>query len=84
MQTERSNDLSASIRYVTNIEQESLDIKIHLDAGFEIRHMKNLPDLSFAITNKETGATIQRQQGGRTITTFFEVPIWEPGRRKRR
>jgi hypothetical protein len=29
--------------------------------------MKNLPDLSFAITNKEMGATIQKQQKGRIM-----------------
>jgi len=64
-----------------------------IDAGIEIRHVKNLPPMSFGVSDKETAATIEKMQGGKKLesllisndplyvthfTSIFEEP-WKGG-----
>jgi hypothetical protein len=42
------------IKWVINIEKESVElVKIFLDLGMRIRHVKNLPSMNFAVGDKE-------------------------------
>ena len=45
--------------------------KILLDAGFQIRHIKNLPPMSFAVSETEIGATIEKMEGGRMVQSLL-------------
>jgi hypothetical protein len=64
-----------------------------VDAGFQVRHVKSLPPMSFVLTYKEIGATIEKMEGGKLVqsilfsnepeyvehfTTIFEE-LWESG-----
>jgi len=60
------------IRYISNITQDNAKFaKLFLEAGIRIRHVKNLPPLSFGVSDKEIGATIEKMEGGRMIQTLL-------------
>jgi two-component system, OmpR family, sensor histidine kinase VicK len=45
------------VRYITNIDQDNVKFaKEFLDSGMRIRHVKNLPPMSFAVSDKEMAA----------------------------
>ena len=59
------------IRWVTNIEEESVEIvKIFLDLGMQIKHVKSLPPLNFAVGDKEVNLTIEKMEGGKMIKSY--------------
>jgi two-component system, OmpR family, sensor histidine kinase VicK len=59
----------AGIRWVTKIE-DSIDsrfldvIKTFMDLGMQIRHVTSIPPMSFGISEKEIGVTIEKVRGG--------------------
>src|SRR5919107_4156904 len=60
------------IRYITNIDNENLHIsKTYLDYGIQIRHMKNLPPMSFGVSDKEIAVTIEKMEGGKRIQSLL-------------
>ncbi|MFL6385518.1 MAG: ATP-binding protein [Nitrososphaeraceae archaeon] len=57
------------IRWVTNIEYNQggqlLEIvKNFMSLGMNIRHVKGIPPISFGVTEKELGITVERMRGG--------------------
>ena len=60
------------IRYVSNITQDNAKfVKVFLDAGIRIKHIKNLPPMSFGVSDREIGATIEKMEGGRMIQSLL-------------
>ena len=60
------------IRYITNIDNENLHIsKMYLDYGIQIRHMKNLPPMSFGVSDKEIAVTIEKMEGGKRVQSLL-------------
>lgn len=60
------------IRYITNIDNGNLHIsKLYLEDGIQIRHMKNLPPMSFGVSDKEIAVTIEKMEGGRRIQSLL-------------
>jgi hypothetical protein len=60
------------IRYISNITLDNAKLaKEFLDAGIQIRHVKNLPPMSFGVSDKEIAATIERMDGGRMIQSLL-------------
>jgi signal transduction histidine kinase len=60
------------IRYITNIDNDNLHIsKLYLEDGIQIRHMKNLPPMSFGVSDKEIAVTIEKMEGGRRIQSLL-------------
>ena len=60
------------IRYVTNIDNDSLQrAKAYLEYGIQIRHVRNLPPMSFGVSDKEIAVTIEEMAGGRRIQTLL-------------
>jgi hypothetical protein len=60
------------VRYITDIDQDNVKFaKEFLDAGMRIRHVKNLPPMSFTVSNKEMAATIEKMDGGRMIQSLL-------------
>jgi signal transduction histidine kinase len=54
------------IRWITSItDKDSTDIvRIFLNIGVQIRHVKNMPPIDFAVSDKEMMATIEKMEGG--------------------
>ena len=60
------------IRYVTNIDSGNLHIsKLYLESGIQIRHMKNLPPMSFGVSDKEIAVTIEKMEEGKIIQSLL-------------
>jgi hypothetical protein len=60
------------IRYVSNITQDNAKLaKEFLDAGIRIRHVKNLPPMSFGVSDKEMAATIEKMERGKMIQNLL-------------
>jgi signal transduction histidine kinase len=60
------------IRYITKIEKDNIDlVKTILNSGIQIRHVKNLPPMSFGISDKEMSATIEKMERGKKIQSLL-------------
>jgi two-component system, OmpR family, sensor histidine kinase VicK len=60
------------IKYITNIDSDNAQLaKVFLDAGIQIRHIKNLPPMSFGVSDKEIAATIEKMEGGRMVQSLL-------------
>jgi hypothetical protein len=61
------------IRWVTTVDQNTADlVKAFLRIGIEIRHVKNMPPIDFALSDKELVATIQKlEKGGQSIQNLL-------------
>ncbi|MDQ3882707.1 MAG: HAMP domain-containing histidine kinase [Thermoproteota archaeon] len=60
------------IRYITKIDNDNLYIsKLYLEHGIQIRHIKNLPPMSFGVSDKEIAVTIEKMEGGKRIQSLL-------------
>jgi two-component system, OmpR family, sensor histidine kinase VicK len=60
------------IRYITNIDSSNIELaKEYLISGIQIRHVKNLPPMSFGVSDKEIGATIEKMEPGNRVQSLL-------------
>jgi signal transduction histidine kinase len=60
------------IRAVTIIDESDMKLtKILLDAGIQIKHVRNLPPISFALSDKEIAVTIDKMEGGKMAQSLL-------------
>jgi two-component system, OmpR family, sensor histidine kinase VicK len=60
------------IRYVTTVDKENLGVvKTYLDSGMHVRHVRNLPPMSFGVSDKEMAATIEKMEGGKRVQSLL-------------
>ena len=60
------------IRYITNIGKENIQlVKLYMDQGIQIKHIKNLPAMSFGVSDKEIAVTIENMEGGTPIRSLL-------------
>lgn len=60
------------IRYVSTIGRDDVNLaKIFLDSGIQLRHVKNLPPMSFGVSDKQMAATIEKMEGGRVVQSLL-------------
>src|SRR5215813_6584633 len=60
------------IRYISNITQDNARfVEAFLDAGIRVRHVKNLPPMSFGVSDKEIGATIEKMEWGQVVQNLL-------------
>jgi two-component system, OmpR family, sensor histidine kinase VicK len=60
------------IRYITNIGKENIQlVKLYVEQGIQIKHIKNLPAMSFGVSNKEIAVTIENMEGGAPIRSLL-------------
>ena len=63
---------SKGVRWITSINKDSIDlVKIFLNEGMKIRHIKNLTHMDFAVDNKNFNATIDKMEGGRIMESLL-------------
>jgi Histidine kinase-, DNA gyrase B-, and HSP90-like ATPase len=59
-------------RYISNVTQDNVNlVKVFLDAGIPVRHIKNLPPMSFGVSDKEIAATIEKMEGGKMVQSLL-------------
>ena len=61
------------IRWITSIiDKDSIDlVKIFLNAGIRVRHVKSLTPMNFAVDNKHFYATIEKMEEGKIIESLL-------------
>jgi hypothetical protein len=60
------------IRWVTSIDKDSVDlVKAFLNEGIQVRHVKDLPPMNFAVDSKHFYATIEKMQGGKVMESLL-------------
>jgi two-component system sensor histidine kinase VicK len=61
------------MRWIINIDKKySLDlIKVFLNAGIQVRHIKNMPPMNFGVSDKELAATVEKMEGGKMSQSFL-------------
>jgi signal transduction histidine kinase len=60
------------IRYITYIDKDSVKIcEVLLHSGVQIKHIKNLPPMSFGVSDKELGATIEKLEHGKAVQSLL-------------
>ena len=46
-------------------------VKVFLNAGIQVRHVKNMPPMNFGVSDKELAATIDKMEGGKMSQSFL-------------
>jgi len=61
------------MRCIVNIDKkDTLDlIKEFLNAGIQVRHVKNMPPVNFGVSDNELAATIEKMEGGKISQSFL-------------
>jgi len=60
------------VRWIIHIDKDSINlVKIFLDSGILIRHVKSMPPISFGISDKEVAITIEKMEGGKMIQSVL-------------
>jgi signal transduction histidine kinase len=63
---------SKGVRWITSIDKDMVDlVKIFLDSGMQVRHVKNLVHVDFAVDNKNFNATIDKMEGGKLMESLL-------------
>lgn len=60
------------LRYISNIDNSNAEVtKKFLDAGANIKHVKNLPPMSFGVSDKEMITTIEKMEKGGVVSSIL-------------
>jgi two-component system, OmpR family, sensor histidine kinase VicK len=60
------------LRWITNVDKESMRlVKLFLEAGFQIRHIRNMLPINFGVSDKEVAIRIEKSQGGKANHSFL-------------
>jgi two-component system, OmpR family, sensor histidine kinase VicK len=60
------------IRYISTIKGDNLELaKKLIDYGVQLKHVNNLPPMSFGVSDKEMGATIENLEDGDTVSSLL-------------
>jgi hypothetical protein len=68
----REGEGGEGIRWVLTIDKNNIDlVKIFLNAGVQIRHLKNLTPMNFGVDDKYFQATIEKMEGGKMMRSLL-------------
>jgi signal transduction histidine kinase len=60
------------IRYITYIDDQNVNIvKLYLDYGIQVKHIQNLPPMSFGISDKKIAVTIEKMENGKLVQSLL-------------
>jgi signal transduction histidine kinase len=60
------------IRYVTYIDDQNLKlVKLYLDYGIQVKHVQNLPPMSFGVSDKRIAVTIEKMEEGKLVQSLL-------------
>jgi two-component system, OmpR family, sensor histidine kinase VicK len=60
------------LRYITNIDNENLElVKLYLAHGIRVKHVRNLPPLSFGVSDKKIAVTIEKMENGKVVQSLL-------------
>ncbi len=60
------------IRWLTTIDKENKDlVEVFVNTGVQVRHVKNLPPINFAVDDTHFYATIDKMEGGKIMQNLL-------------
>ncbi len=60
------------LRYITSIDNENLElVKLYLELGIRIKHVSNLPPMSFGVSDKKIAVTIEKMETGKVVQSLL-------------
>ena len=60
------------IRYITYINDQNMNlVKLYLDYGIEVKHVQNLPPMSFSFSDKKIAITIEKMEDGKLVQSLL-------------
>jgi two-component system, OmpR family, sensor histidine kinase VicK len=60
------------VRYITIVNRENAEVaKAFLELGMQIRHVKSMPPMSFGVSDREIGVTIEKVESGRMMQSLL-------------
>ena len=60
------------LRYISSIDSSNVEVtKKFLNAGAQIKHVRNLPPMSFGVSDKEMITTLDKMEGGGTVSSIL-------------
>ena len=60
------------IKYITHIDDQNLNlVRLYLDSCIEVKHIQNLPLMSFIISDKKIALTIEKMEGGKLAQSLL-------------
>jgi two-component system, OmpR family, sensor histidine kinase VicK len=64
----RKRKESKGVRWITSIDKDTIElVKIFLDSGMQVRHLKNLIHIDFAVDSRNFYATIDKMEEGKLM-----------------
>jgi len=64
--------IGKGITWIISIDKDNIDlVKKFLELGMQIKHIKNMPILNFAIGDREVSATIEEMEGGKMVQSLL-------------
>ena len=68
----RRGQSKEGVRWIISIDKDSLDlVKIFLNAGIQVRHVKNMPPVNFGVSDQEIALTLEKMEGGKMCQSFL-------------
>ncbi|MBV9179527.1 MAG: HAMP domain-containing histidine kinase [Nitrososphaeraceae archaeon] len=60
------------LRWIIDIDKDKLElVRIFLEYGIQIKHIKNMPSMNFGVSDKEVALTIEKMEGGNISQSFL-------------
>jgi len=60
------------LRYITTINNENIElVKLYLDCGIRVKHVHNLPPMSFGVSDKKVAVTIEKMENGKIVQSLL-------------
>jgi signal transduction histidine kinase len=60
------------LRYITNIDIENRElVQLYLDRGIQVKHAKNLPLISFAVSDNKIAVAIENMEDGKEVQSLL-------------
>jgi hypothetical protein len=64
----RTGGEGRGVRWIITVDKDSIDlVKMFLKEGIQVRHVKNLTPMNFAVDNRFFHATINKMEGGKLM-----------------
>jgi len=60
------------IRWIINTDKNSIKlVKIFLESGIQVRHIREMPPINFGVSDKEVALTMEKMEGGKVSQSFL-------------
>ncbi|MGA9154540.1 MAG: hypothetical protein WBZ36_28475 [Candidatus Nitrosopolaris sp.] len=60
------------VRWIINTDKNSIKlVKIFLESGIQVRHIREMPPINFGVSDKEVALTMEKMEGGKVSQSFL-------------